>query len=127
MTTALTKGGNAALSAAVCRVTLTSPTTGIDVSAVLLGQNGKVRSDDGLVFYNHPTQDGVALKGQTIVADLAAVPATLDRIAVVASIDPELRATHFDADNTPTRSSSAGGHESRSLHLRSHIGRRWPS
>lgn len=101
MTTALTKGGNTALSAAVCRVTLTSPTTGIDVSAVLLGQNGKVRSDDGLVFYNHPSQDGVALKGQTIVADLATVPATVDRIAVVASIDPELRATHFDADNTP--------------------------
>lgn len=101
MTTTLAKGGNAGLSAAVCRVTLTSPTTGIDVSAVLLGQDGKVRSDDDLVFYNHSSQDGIVLNGQTIVADLVAVPTTVDRVAVVASIDPELRATHFDASNTP--------------------------
>ncbi|MFF3875948.1 TerD family protein [Streptomyces sp. NPDC001978] len=101
MNTALAKGGNAILSAAVCRVTLSSPTTGIDVSSVLLGQDGKVRSDDDLVFYNHSSQDGVELNGQTIVVDLAAVPTTVDRIAVVASIDPELRVTHFDASNTP--------------------------
>lgn len=101
MTNTLAKGGNAVLPAAVCRVALTSLTTGIDVSAVLLGQDGKVRSDGDLVFYNHPAQDGVALKGQTIVADLSAVPTTVDRIAVVASIDPELQTTHFDASNTP--------------------------
>ncbi len=60
-----------------------------------------MRGDDDLVFYNHPSQEGVALKGQTVVTDLAAVPGAIDRIAVVASIDPELRATHFDASNTP--------------------------
>ncbi|MFJ5268270.1 TerD family protein [Streptomyces sp. NPDC088358] len=101
MTTTLTKGGNAVLPAAVCRVALSSPTTGIDVSAVLLGQDGKVRSDDDLFFYNHLSQDRVELNGQTIVADLAAIPAAVDRIVVVASIDPELRAAHFDASNTP--------------------------
>ncbi|MGW3290464.1 TerD family protein [Streptomyces sp. NPDC001002] len=101
MTTTLPKGGNAVLSAAVCRVTLASPTTGIDVSAVLLGQDGKVRSDDDLVFYNHSSQDGIAVKGQTIVADLAATPMTVDRIEIVASIDPELQARYFDASNTP--------------------------
>ncbi|MGW0118430.1 TerD family protein [Streptomyces sp. NPDC003327] len=101
MTTTLAKGGNTALSAAVCRVTLTSSTTGIDVSAVLLGQDGKVRSDDDLVFYNHSSQDGIALHGQTIVVDLSVVPAAVDRIAVVASIDPDLQATHFDTSNTP--------------------------
>ncbi|WP_405894888.1 TerD domain-containing protein [Streptomyces sp. NBC_01527] len=101
MTTTLAKGGNTVLSAAVCRVTLSSPTTGIDVSSVLLGQDGKVRSDDDLVFYNHASQDGIQLNGRTIVADLATVPATVDRIAVVASIDPELQATHFEASNTP--------------------------
>lgn len=101
MMTTLTKGGNAPLPFATCRVTLTSGTTGIDVSAVLLKQDGKVRGDDDLVFYNHPFQDGVALKGQTIVANLAEVPAAVDRIAIVASIDPELRARHFDAGSTP--------------------------
>lgn len=101
MITTLVKGGNAVLPAAVCRVTLTSPSTGIDVSAVLLGQDDKVRSDDDLVFYNHPSQDGVALDKQTVVADLAAIPMTVHRIAIVASIDPELSATHFDASGTP--------------------------
>ncbi|MHB9753190.1 TerD family protein [Streptomyces sp. BYX5S] len=101
MSTALAKGSNIVLSAAVCRVTLSSPTTGIDVSAVLLGSDNKVRNDDDLVFYNHASQDGIKLNGQTIVTDLAAVPATVDRVAIVASIDPELRATHFDARNTP--------------------------
>ncbi|WP_406355201.1 TerD domain-containing protein [Streptomyces sp. NBC_01635] len=101
MTTTLAKGGNTPLSVGVCHVTLTSPTTSIDVSAVLLGTDGRVRSDDDLVFYNHPSQDSVTLKGQTIIADLVAVPSTVDRIAVVASIDPELPATHFDASNTP--------------------------
>ncbi|WP_243084451.1 TerD family protein [Streptomyces sp. 891-h] len=101
MTTVLTKGGNVALSAAICRVTLSSATTGIDVASVLLGEDSKVRSDDDLVFYNHTSQDGVELNGQTVVAELAAVPSTVDRIAVVASIDPELQVTHFDAINTP--------------------------
>ncbi|MGQ4382221.1 TerD family protein [Streptomyces sp. SAS_270] len=76
MTTTLAKGGNAVLPAAVCRVTLTSLTTGIEVSAVLLAQDGKVRSDDDLVFYNHSSQDRIVLNGQTIVADLTVVPAT---------------------------------------------------
>lgn len=101
MTTSLSKGGNAVLPAAVCRVTLGSATTGIDVSAVLLGSDGKVRSDDDLVFYNHPSQDGIELSGQTIGADLAAVPVAVDRVAIVASIDPELPASHFDETNTP--------------------------
>ncbi|MGW5094155.1 TerD family protein [Streptomyces nodosus] len=110
MTTALAKGGNTALSAAAaCRVTLSSPTTSIDVSAVLLGPDGRVRSDDDLIFYNHAAQDGVRLTGQTIVADLAAIPETVDRVAIVASIDPELRVRYFDASSTPYAVIECGG------------------
>ncbi|MFD9210560.1 TerD family protein [Streptomyces sioyaensis] len=101
MTITLTKGSNTPLPSGICHVTLASRATGIDVSAVLLKQDSKVRGDDDLVFYNHPFEDGVALKGQTITVNLAEVPAAVDRIAIVASIDPELRATHFDAGNTP--------------------------
>ncbi|MER6251611.1 TerD family protein [Streptomyces sp. NPDC001584] len=54
---------------------------------MLLAKDGKVRGDDDLVFYNRPAQDGVVLGGRTIVADLSAVPATVDRIAIVAGID----------------------------------------
>ncbi|MBQ0830857.1 TerD family protein [Streptomyces tagetis] len=109
MTTDLAKGGNAPLPTGLCHVTLTSAGTGIDVSAVLLGADDRVRGDDDLVFYNHPAQDGVTLTGQTIVADLAALPASVDRVAVVASIDPELSATHFDAANTPWAVVDCGG------------------
>ncbi|MEU6343309.1 TerD family protein [Streptomyces sp. NPDC046977] len=101
MITNLTKGGNAPLLGNTCQVTVTTPTTGIDVSAVLLAQDGKVRTDEDLVFYNHRSQDGVSLAGQTIAADLAAVPGSVDRIAVVASIDPQCSAPHFDASSTP--------------------------
>ncbi|GAB2964450.1 hypothetical protein GCM10023080_026970 [Streptomyces pseudoechinosporeus] len=38
---------------------------GIDISALLLGADGKVRSDDDLVFYNHPHHDGVSANGAT--------------------------------------------------------------
>ncbi|GCD43396.1 TerD family protein [Streptomyces paromomycinus] len=100
MITTLTKGGNAPLTSGTCRVSLTS-SVGIDVSAVLLGPDGKVRSDDDLVFYNHRCQDSVAVKGQAVVANLATVPSAVERIAIVASIDPELPVTHFDAGNTP--------------------------
>jgi stress response protein SCP2/uncharacterized protein involved in tellurium resistance len=101
MITTLAKGGNTVLAATICRITLTSPDIGIDVSAVLVGRDGKVRSDDDLVFYNHPSHAGVVLDKQTVVADLTVVPPDVHSIAIVASIDPELAAPHFDAGSTP--------------------------
>ncbi|MFJ3960076.1 VWA domain-containing protein [Streptomyces sp. NPDC090036] len=101
MSVTLPKGGNVPLHTGTCGVTITAPGAAIDVCAVLLSQDGKVRSDDDLVFYNHPVQDGVVLSGRTIAADLPAVPAAVDRIAIVASIDPALPGTHFNVDNSP--------------------------
>uniref|UniRef100_A0AAU2JTA1 VWA domain-containing protein n=1 Tax=Streptomyces sp. NBC_00049 TaxID=2903617 RepID=A0AAU2JTA1_9ACTN len=101
MSLTLPKGGNAPLRTGRCGITVTAPGAAIDVCAVLLAKNGKVRSDDDLVFYNHPVQDGVALSGRTMVADLPAIPATVDRIAIVASIDPLAPAAHFTAADTP--------------------------
>ena len=67
-----------------------------DVSVLLLGANGKVRSDADFYFYNNPVAaDGsVQLLGKTPTADgnedrisfdLTAVPADVDRIVVAAS------------------------------------------
>jgi stress response protein SCP2/uncharacterized protein involved in tellurium resistance len=109
MTTTLAKGGNTTLPDATCRVTLGVPGAGIDVSAVLLGPDGSVRGDEDLVFYNHPAQDGVSVDGRTVLASLAAVPASVDRIAVVASVDPDLGVTHFDAGTTPRAVVECGG------------------
>ncbi|MFD4588930.1 TerD family protein, partial [Streptomyces sp. NPDC058423] len=67
-----------------------------DVSVLLLGADGKVRSDADFFFYNNPTAaDGsVQLLGKIpaeegdedrITLDLAAIPGDVDRIAVTAS------------------------------------------
>ncbi|MGW0665320.1 TerD family protein [Streptodolium elevatio] len=97
----IVKGANAPVPTQPCRVTVGAPGAPIDVSAVLLGSDGKVRSDDDLVFYNHPRQDGVAVAGRTVQIDLPSLPADVDRIAVVASVDPDKPIEHFDANTTP--------------------------
>ncbi|GGP95213.1 stress response protein SCP2 [Actinomadura coerulea] len=58
----LRKGENAALDGGRVRVAVTAAGTPIDVSAVLLGDDRRVRSDDDLVFFNHPAQDGSGWK-----------------------------------------------------------------
>lgn len=67
----------------------------MDVSALLLGADGKVRSDGDLVFYNHPAQDGVSLTGNTVSADLPRIPASVVTVVVVASVDPSHPGTVF--------------------------------
>ncbi|MFD5658642.1 VWA domain-containing protein [Streptomyces hirsutus] len=109
MTIVFTKGGNAPLPTDLCRVTLASASTHLDVCAVLLTQEGKVRDDEDLVFYNHPSQDGVSLSGQEVHADLASVPAAVDRIAIVASLDPRLASAQFDACSTAKVLVQCGG------------------
>ncbi|MGW4048453.1 VWA domain-containing protein [Streptomyces sp. NPDC004721] len=86
--TSLGKGENAALSAAPVVLSVTVQGLSADVSALLLGPDGKVRSDNDLVFYNHPVQDGVSVAGAEVTVDLARVPASVDRVVVVASADP---------------------------------------
>ncbi|MFF7690311.1 VWA domain-containing protein [Streptomyces syringium] len=88
MTASLLKGQNAALSAGQVSFTIASAEPPVDVSALLLGSDGKVRSDDDLVFYNHPVQDGVRVAGHTATADLDRLPADVATVVVVASIDP---------------------------------------
>ncbi|MFG2130958.1 TerD family protein [Streptomyces sp. NPDC048751] len=67
-----------------------------DVSVLLLGAHGKVRSDSDFYFYNHPvaTDGSVQLLGKTpagegsedrIGFDLTAIPADVERIVVAAS------------------------------------------
>lgn len=80
--------------------TTTGEAFDLDASALLLGANGKVRSDADFIFYNQPsTPDGsVAHQGdnrtgdgggddEIIAVDLAAVPADVERIVIAVSID----------------------------------------
>ncbi|MGW2307692.1 VWA domain-containing protein [Actinomadura luteofluorescens] len=83
----LRKGENAALDGGRVKVAVTAAGTSIDVSAVLLGDDRRVRSDDDLVFFNHPAQDGVRLQGAEVVIDLDGMPADVSTIALAASVD----------------------------------------
>ncbi|MFE0520784.1 TerD family protein [Streptomyces sp. NPDC058954] len=62
-TTSLRKGENSALVTAPVVLSVAVEGLSADVSALLLGENGKVCGDSDLVFYNHPAQDGVSVSG----------------------------------------------------------------
>lgn len=90
--TTLTKGGNAPLAASslVLTVDVAAPA---DVSALLVTESGKVRSDADFVFYNQPTGPGVRCQqpsaGQPwrVEVDLGAVPADVHAVRLVTSLD----------------------------------------
>ena len=62
----------------------------VDIAAVLLGADGKVRTDDDFVFFNNPKAPGVALvSDETITIDLAALPADVHRVLMTGSTEAQ--------------------------------------
>ncbi|MFD4711928.1 VWA domain-containing protein [Streptomyces sp. NPDC058430] len=84
----LRKGENTGLQGAPVFLSVSAQGPAVDVSAVLLGPDGKVREDHDLVFYNHPGQDHVSVAGMTVTADLPRLPAGVERVVVAVSVDP---------------------------------------
>ncbi|MGX1804961.1 TerD family protein [Nocardia sp. NPDC055321] len=92
MSAALVKGQNGPLNTndVVISVQIAAPA---DLSALLVTESGKVRSDADFVFFNQPTGPGVNLQpgpgGQpaALVISLAAVPADIDQIRAVITLD----------------------------------------
>ncbi|MFD3664100.1 TerD family protein [Streptomyces sp. NPDC058659] len=90
--TAMTPGSNIPLTVARVAVDVAAPVR-LDVSGLLLGANGKVRSDDDFIFYNQPAGPGVTYRSgggtapDAIVVDTGALPAGIERIVVTASPD----------------------------------------
>ncbi|OEU88443.1 stress-induced protein [Streptomyces abyssalis] len=85
----MTPGSNLPLSTAQVAVEVTAPSR-LDVSGLLLGENGKVRSDDDFVFYNQPAAPGVTHSSggaDAITVDTAKVPADVQKVVVTASPD----------------------------------------
>ncbi|OIJ66201.1 TerD family protein [Streptomyces mangrovisoli] len=119
MTHAMLKGSNVPLEAATVRAVLRwTPGQGgpdVDASALLLGPDGRVRSDEDFVFYNQPRHPSgkVWRLGKkrvadaltdTIQTDLAGVEPSVGQILLVASADgyrfgqvPALRILLYDA------------------------------
>ena len=100
--TAISKGANIPVATAVVRVAL-SWTSGpgvpdADVSALLLGEHGKVRGDDDFVFYNQPrhrsgavTHDGKSTTASTVsdalLVDLRTVEPAVTTVVIAGSAD----------------------------------------
>ncbi len=122
MTHAMQKGSNIPVAAvavrAVLRWTSGPEVPDVDASALLVGPDGRVRSDEDFVFYNQPRHPSGAVwrlgKKQlgdaitdAVQADLRTVTPTVDRILVVASAEDvpfervhDLRILLYDATAT---------------------------
>jgi stress response protein SCP2 len=92
LSTALVKGQNMSLAVRQLRVTV-QVAHAADLSALLVTTSGKVRSDADFIFFNQPNGPGVTCQqpagGQPwrIDLDLDRVPADIDKVRVVSSLD----------------------------------------
>ncbi len=83
--TELVRGGNAPL--ATPRVTVTfSCSAPADLSALLVGQDLRVRSDDDLIFYNAPSGPGVSWSEHAVDLDLTQVPGDVHAVLIALSL-----------------------------------------
>ncbi|MFD7979266.1 TerD family protein [Streptomyces sp. NPDC059071] len=102
MTHAMLKGSNVPLDTAAVRAVLRwTPGSGVpdvDASALLVGPDGRVRSDEDFVFYNQPRhpsglvrhlakQRGPEGLTDTVEADLGRLDAAVDQVVIAASSD----------------------------------------
>lgn len=119
MTHAMLKGSNVPLDATAVRAVLRwTPGAGVpdvDASALLVGPEGRVQSDEDFVFYNQPRHPSGLVRHlpktrveesltDTIEADLSALDASVDRVVLAASSDggafagvTDLRVLLYDA------------------------------
>ncbi|MFE6861540.1 VWA domain-containing protein [Nocardia sp. NPDC057668] len=86
MTTQLLKGQNIPLNATELLVSVQSSAP-VDVSALLVTPAGKVRSDDDFVFYNQPHAPGVELSAGALRISPARVPAGIDQIRAIITLE----------------------------------------
>lgn len=108
----LARGENCPAPTGPLTVTLTASTS-VDVSALLLGSDGRVRSDADLVFYNQPAGAGVEYQptssGHVVRVDPSEVPADVETVAIAASLDGSGPATFAASDPTSVTVFDASG------------------
>lgn len=108
MTTTLVKGQNGPLSAPTVEITADLATAG-DLSALLVTDSGKVRTDADFVFYNQPSGPGVTLQPGagigTLSVSFASVPADISQVRAVITLENGT----FGAVAPPVARVSAGG------------------
>ncbi|MFF0450088.1 TerD family protein [Streptomyces sp. NPDC004609] len=95
--TILTKGANAPVGGTGITAELRSVGDPVDLSALLIGADGNVRSDADMVFFNQPTAEAGAVThvaagaggGERIVVEPSALPASVESVLLVGSCDPD--------------------------------------
>jgi stress response protein SCP2 len=89
--TVLPKGANAPLATGRADIVVTGVGSGsVDLMVFQLGADGKVRSDADFVFFNQPSSPEGALRllaVDRITADLGAIPAAIQTLAVAVALD----------------------------------------
>ncbi|WEV26330.1 TerD family protein [Streptomyces sp. 71268] len=93
----LGKGGNTAVATGRLVAALHAEGDVVDLSALLVAADGKVRSDDDMVFYNQPAAESDAVRHlaadaegpERVEVDPAGLPADVDRVVLVGSCDPD--------------------------------------
>ncbi|MTE16024.1 AIM24 family protein [Nocardia aurantiaca] len=86
----------------------------VDVSALLLGADGRVRSDGDFIFFNQPVGPGVVYRhgrgtGDMVDVQTSALPAEVERVAITASLDGSGPATFAGAGTLTATVGSAAG------------------
>ena len=104
--TPLSRGENRPLPGEPITVTV-SCASAVDVSALLLGQDGKVRGDWDFVFFNNPVGHGVSYhhgqgRGDLVQVNPRALPPDVTTVAVTASLDGSGPATFAGAGSLVT-------------------------
>lgn len=100
----LAPGANVALPGGALQVRLSGP---FDLSALVVGSNGKVSGDADMIFYNAPAAPGVQLRAGRLTVTPAALRRGAERVVVVAS--PEEPGTPFSALPAPAATLADGG------------------
>ncbi|MFD4353641.1 VWA domain-containing protein [Nocardia sp. NPDC058518] len=88
MAAALVKGQNASLDSAEVVLSVRGGVAA-DLSALLVTEAGKVRSDADFVFFNQPQAPGVRLNGGTLEVSPGSVPAEIAQIRAVITVAAE--------------------------------------
>ncbi|WP_328426367.1 TerD family protein [Streptomyces sp. NBC_00443] len=113
----LTKGGNIAVGSGPVVAELHAVGGTVDLSALLVAADGKVRSDDDLVFYNQPSAESGAVRHlaadaegpERVEMNPAGLPADVDRVVLVGSCDPDdANRTFREVEDVLVRASPVG-------------------
>src|SRR5262245_7297273 len=86
------KGSKTDLTESRFTVSVRSPAGLVDVAAVLLGADGRVRSDRDFIFFNNTTGPGATLvSDETVRVDLDQVPEDVQRVLISGSTEAQNR------------------------------------